>query len=216
MVPARLLKSLKRLYWAVRFELYAIVCFTVGTLKATYLFRADRDNKLEIGVGSSGRKAGFITSDIFLGSDFPCDLRLGLPFPDESLDFIYAEHVFEHFQYNEVLRLIQDCRRCLKIGGRLNVSVPDASHYLRGYFNPQRFDAAAFCLYDAGLKYHSPIDYVNYIAYMGGHHRHLFDGESLKEVLSEVFPQNVRLRDFDATLDKVERRYESIYAECFK
>ncbi len=69
---------------------------------------------------------------------------------------------------------------------------------------------------DAGLSFKSKIEYVNYMAYMGGHHKHLFDEENLVMVLSDVGFKEVRIRQFDSGIDLESRRYETIYAEGIK
>lgn len=208
--------ALKRSCRPIRFELYCLRCCLYGILRTKLWFNKNNNNKLEIGIGNSQKKAGFISSDINIATDYPYDLRLGLPFPDASIDFIYAEHVLEHFTYNDLINLIKDCRRVLKPDGVFSVVVPDASIYLNGYCNPNFFDYKKYCLYEFGLQYKSKIDFVNYIFYMDGHHRHMFDSESLLSVLSEGGFSQVRLRNFDSTLDQQLRKYESIYAESVK
>lgn len=208
--------ALKRSYRTIRFELYCHRCCLYGVIKTKLFFKAANNNKLEIGIGSSPNKFGFISSDINIATDYPYDLRLGLPFPDASIDLVYAEHVLEHFSYNDIVKLIKDCHRVLKLNGVFSVVVPDASIYLNGYSNPNAFDYKKYCLYEFGLQYKSKIDFVNYIFYMNGHHRHMFDSESILSVLSEGGFSQVRLRNFDSSLDQQPRQYESIYAESLK
>lgn len=62
----------------------------------------------------------------------------------------------------------------------------------------------------------SRIDYVNYIAYMDGHHKYMFDEQNLIVILENKGFRNVRLRNFDPSLDLKERDFESIYAEAQK
>jgi len=208
--------ALKRSYRTFKFELYCHRCCLYGIFKTKLLFRVDNINKLEIGIGGTQKKAGFISSDINIGTDYPYDLRLGLPFPDTSIDFIYAEHVLEHFTYVNLIDLIKDCRRVLKPQGVLSIVVPDATIYLDGYNNPESFSYKQYCLFEFGLQYKSKIDFLNYIFYMDGHHRHMFDRESILSVVSDGGFSQVRLRDFDPSLDQQTRQYESIYAECIK
>ena len=56
------------------------------------------------------------------------------------------------------------------------------------------------------------IDYINYTAYMDGHHKYMFDEESLLHILNAKGMKNARLRTFDPKLDMQERDFESIYA----
>ena len=48
-----------------------------------------------------------------------------LEFEDNSVDLIYASHVIEYFDINEVKQLLREWRRVLKPGGELRVAVPD-------------------------------------------------------------------------------------------
>jgi predicted SAM-dependent methyltransferase len=194
----------------------SLVCLAVGQIKARLLFDKDKTNKLEIGLGPSRRKEGFITSDLSLQTDYPYDLRFGLPFTGESLDLICAEHVFEHFHYRDLVSLLASCYRTLKPGGILSLVVPDARIYLNAYFHPDGFDRKKFCAYDFGLSYKSKIDYVNYIFYMDGQHHYMFDQDSIRILLEDAGFKDARLRSFDPALDQKAREYASIYAQAVK
>jgi predicted SAM-dependent methyltransferase len=170
---------------------------------------------LEIGAGKS-KKEGFFSLDLDFTSDFPFDLRVGMPFSDNSIDFIYAEHVLEHFQYEEVMLVLLECKRVMRNGGVFKISVPDARIYLKGYSCPGNFNTKKFCTFDAGLDLDVAINIVNYMCYMSGHHRFMFDEDSLAQILRSVGFSNVGIREFDAELDQLSRRHESIYAQCVK
>ncbi|MFA4828257.1 MAG: methyltransferase domain-containing protein [Thermodesulfovibrionales bacterium] len=212
----KLADRLKSSCSVIKFEIYALFCSLVGIVKSRVFFRQYNVNKLEIGVGNTARKNGFITSDINLKSDFPFDLRIGLPFPDDSIDIIYAEHVLEHFDYKDLLILLKDCHRALKPTGIMSIVVPNAKIYLTAYFKPEEFEYKKYCLYDFGLSYKHNIDYVNYMFYMGGHHRYMFDEDSILTLLKDEGFKNVHKRDFDDNLDQQDRKYESIYVEATK
>lgn len=115
-----------------------------------------------------------------------------------------------------MLDLLRECHRVLIPGGSFSLAVPNARIFLEGYLRPDRFDKNSYCSYDAGLSYASKLDYVNYIAYMGGEHKHMFDEENLPFVLSEAGFKSIRLRDFDPAIDLAVRRHESLYAIAYK
>lgn len=56
-----------------------------------------------------------------------------MPFQRDEFDGILASHVFEHFDAQHGLAVMQDCYRILKPGGVLVVSVPDAAYFRRVY-----------------------------------------------------------------------------------
>lgn len=51
---------------------------------------------------------------------------LQLPLRTEVVSRIHTRHLFEHFGYENLVRLLQECYRILKPGGRLDITVP---HY---------------------------------------------------------------------------------------
>lgn len=61
------------------------------------------------------------------------DLVNPIPFPDGEFDGVLLAHVLEHFDAQAGLRLILDCKRVLKSGGILLVSVPNASYFRSVY-----------------------------------------------------------------------------------
>jgi len=193
-----------------------------SVLKTRKLLKETQELKIELG-GGKQHKPGFINVDLFSPfADLQLDLRRKLPFPDESVDFIYAEHVLEHFSYPHPLSdLLKECYRVLKVGGCISVSVPDAGRALRMYSLPlEEFDKTlphegaekpSFWTTPKTNWCKSPIDYINWLVYMDGHHRFMFDEVNLVERLQEV-GFSARIRDFDPSLDRDVRQVYSIYA----
>lgn len=177
------------------------------------LIKGSQPINIELGE-SQKRLEGWTTVDLNEASDICLNLScFPLPFPENCISQIYSSHVLEHLFYGEMTELLSECYRILKPGGIFKVAVPNARIYLNAYFNQKEFNYKEYCLYDTGLSYKSKIDYVNYIAYMGGHHRHMFDEESLLTNLVDAGFKNVKIRDFEPGLDLEGRKYESIYAE---
>ena len=56
------------------------------------------------------------------------------------------------------------------------------------------------------------MDILNYIAYMDGNHKYMFDTDNLVQVLLSSGFSSVRIREFDPIMDLPERQFESIYA----
>lgn len=61
------------------------------------------------------------------------DLRLGVPFSDDSMDVVYHSHVLEHFTRSEGRFFLRECLRVLKPGGLLRIAVPDLEAAARAY-----------------------------------------------------------------------------------
>jgi predicted SAM-dependent methyltransferase len=58
-----------------------------------------------------------------------------LPFADNSINFIFSEHFFEHLFLDDALALLKECHRVLKPYGVIRTCVPDAD--LRTYAPPE-------------------------------------------------------------------------------
>lgn len=76
-------------------------------------------------------------TNIDMVSYFPevkaCDLRKGIPYPDEYFDACYSSHVLEHLTAKEATTFLKECLRVLKVGGVLRIVVPDLESICRQY-----------------------------------------------------------------------------------
>jgi SAM-dependent methyltransferase len=84
---------------------------------------------LHLGFGGY-RKEGWVNVDL-IGDrgDLVWDVRRPLPFPNETVDAIFHEHLLEHLLAREGFALLLDSVRVLRPGGILRVGVPDAGAY---------------------------------------------------------------------------------------
>lgn len=57
------------------------------------------------------------------------DIINPLPFPDNETDGVFASHTLEHFDAQTAVRILSDCRRALKPGGVVCMSVPNAGYF---------------------------------------------------------------------------------------
>jgi len=177
------------------------------------LIKAKQEIWLDVGNGDTG-KDGWITVDITKNCDIFWDLRRGLPFPDESISKIYSSHFLEHLSFRAGQRFLEECLRVLVPSGTFSICVPDARLYIEAYLKGSPLDD--FCKYRPAYNNTTKIDYVNYMAYMDGHHNYMFDEENLLFILKSAGFRNVHVRQFNPDLDIKQRDYESIYAEAEK
>ena len=56
--------------------------------------------------------------------DYRCDLR-NLPVDDESFDIVHSRHVLEHFGRAEVMKVLKEWTRILRVDGEFRISVPN-------------------------------------------------------------------------------------------
>ena len=67
--------------------------------------------------------------------DVNYNLANGIPFPDNSVDYIYHEHFIEHLSLNEGLNFLEECYRVLKKGATMRVACPDLDQLIQHYIN---------------------------------------------------------------------------------
>ena len=171
---------------------------------------------LEVGAGDKKVENGWVTIDVTKNCDIYWDLRKGLPFPDQSISKIYSSHFFEHLSFKEGQKFLDDCLRVLVPGGTFSICVPNARIYIEAYLKSDSLDKNYFFGCKPAYNNTTKIDYVNYTAYMDGHHKYMFDEENLIYILKSKGFRNAHLREFDPNLDLKNRDFESIYAEAEK
>ena len=183
-----------------------------------------KGNPIRLELGAGGRKVeGYYSVDRYdpaaLLVDFTVDT---LPLPDETVDEVYTCHFLEHVRYPKPMKdILTDVYRVLKKGGRINVVVPDARQYIDAYLHPEKYpDPKEICVWEPAYFHHSPIDFINYIAYLDeGEHKILFEPENIKGILEETGFIDVEFRDPDPKLDPdyhVNAKYDSIYLYAWK
>jgi predicted SAM-dependent methyltransferase len=171
---------------------------------------------VEVGAGGRPGENGWLTVDTEAGCDLYWDLREGLPFPDNSVERLYSSHFLEHLDYQEGEAFLGECYRVLQAGGEFSISVPNAAIYLDAYARKQAPEGKDFFGHFPAYNHTTRIDYVNYIAYMDGHHKYMFDEENLLHRLRACGLREVVRREFDPKLDLQWRDFESIYARGVK
>jgi len=70
----------------------------------------------------------------------PVDIRASqnaakLEYADDSIEEIYASHVFEHFSYHNAADVLAEWVRVLKPGGRIRIAVPDFDWVVKQYIS---------------------------------------------------------------------------------
>jgi predicted SAM-dependent methyltransferase len=67
-------------------------------------------------------------------------------FSENSIDEIYASHVFEHIKIRNFLKILKNIHRILKQDGKLYISVPDMDIIFRLFLNPKATPGVKFTL----------------------------------------------------------------------
>lgn len=91
-----------------------------------YLAAADAP-RLHLGAGEH-LLDGWLNTDVRIhrrGRVVFLDARRPFPVPAASLECVYTEHQIEHITRVEAQRMLRECRRVLRPGGRIRVATPD-------------------------------------------------------------------------------------------
>lgn len=96
-----------------------------------------------------------------------------LPFEENSFEFVFSSHVFEHLPRVSLARLLDEIHRVLRPGGTMRVSVPDLTIMVNSY---QEEDGDAF------VKAMFEIDQAN----AKNRHQWMYNERSMRAMLSEA------------------------------
>lgn len=131
----------KNIYRKIKYSL-----FTTKELEFIRIHRQRRDKlvsdylkshsikKLQIGAQSNSID-GWLNVDIHPKTNEVAymDATELFPFADNSLDYIYSEHMIEHITFEAGNFMIKECFRTLKKGGKMRVATPDLSFLINLY-----------------------------------------------------------------------------------
>lgn len=213
---------IKILLWLKRFNLRNFYFLP----KFKKRFKKDfKSFKLNLGCGTD-YKQGWINIDNNSDNnikqlDVNWDLSKGIPFDDNSIDFIFNEHFLEHLTVEEGQIFLRECKRVLKKGGVLRISMPDLEKCMKDYFNPNWKEDNKETYRKFGLDFiKTKAEKVN-ISFRWWGHKWLYDREELERRLKQAGFQNIKfckLRESDyAELQNQETRNEStLIAEVVK
>jgi predicted SAM-dependent methyltransferase len=121
------------------------------------------------------------------------NLRKELPFPNESVDYIFSSHMLEHLYKDDAARLLAECYRVLKKGGLICIVVPDlqflAERYLENIAegtqdmkttpSDEFLEMLSFCQGQRTGLVHTVVSYM-----FGSPHRWMWDQISLTKLLT--------------------------------
>lgn len=140
------------------------------------------------------------------------------PFPDDSLDGIFCEHVFEHFDFERGQSLLRESFRVLRPGQSIRMIVPDGNKILRTYYeNPAELQA------HRKTETGQAMESVNSYFRQRYDHQFIYDWTLLQQQLSAAgFGQIAQVSFQQANnskplvLDDPRYEWESLYVEASK
>jgi predicted SAM-dependent methyltransferase len=144
-----------------------------------------------------------------------------LPFPDNSVDFIYNEHFLEHLTVEEGLSAIKDFFRVLKPNGVMRIAMPDLKNTVNAYLDENWKENSKASSEKFGLTFiQTRAERIN-IGFRWWGHKWLYDWEELERRLKEAGCEKIkRCKIFESEykeLQNLETRNESVLiAEIIK
>jgi predicted SAM-dependent methyltransferase len=175
--------------------------------------------RLNWGCGPHGAP-GWINSDRGPGPliDLVCDIRDGLPVPDDTFDYAVSIHALEQVPFPDAVPVLEELRRVLRPGGVLRLSVPDLDRAIDAY---RRGDRAYFHVPDADAVSVGGKLCVQMTWY--GTSRLLLTYDFLAELLAKAHFAQIRPCGFRRTesqfpgiVDLDDREPESLFVEAVK
>ncbi len=145
------------------------------------------------------------------------NLLRGIPYEDNSVACIYAGELWEHFEYEDAVRVTKECFRVLKKNGVLRVCVPDGTRFWGKYLAiyqeeraKPRLNRNAKVLRDHVQMFFSDIcTRKNYLGSIGHVHKWNFDDIQLIDMFELCGFSNVERMQFHQSriphIDLVER-----------
>ncbi len=112
------------------------------------------------------------------------DLSISLPLSENTVDFIYSSHFFEHLFKDDAAALLKSCSRALKHGGTIRISIPDLAY--------------AVSLYGIGRKTEM-LDNFFFVEGKGSYlarHKYMYDFQLIKDLMEQAGFSNVTRCEF--------------------
>lgn len=149
-------------------------------------------NKKLLHLGSGNvRLPGWINIDGEAdAADMKLDLRQPLPFSENEVDGIFAEHFIEHITRPEAVAFLRECYRVLKPNAIVRLSTPDLRYLIAAYISGELDEWR-----DVGWIAQTSCQLLNEGMRLWGH-QWLYDNQELSNILAEAGFSNYRHVDW--------------------
>lgn len=107
----------------------------------SYMKQKDIPYCLHLGCGRN-LLSGWLNTDIeesIKGKVVCWDATKKYPLADNSIDYIFLEHMFEHLSMKDAVCLLSESKRVLKEGGVIRITLPDMQFLLDLYSFPEKY-----------------------------------------------------------------------------
>jgi predicted SAM-dependent methyltransferase len=143
--------------------------------------------KLHLGCGTS-LLDGWINTDLVAIPPHvhQLDVTKSFPFDNETVGYIYSEHMIEHLDYSSATFMIEQCFRVMKNFGKIRIATPDLDFLINLYYNKNgQYDSYIDWAYRSFIN-QGPINSTNVINNFvrDWGHRFIFDKDTIVHLLT--------------------------------
>jgi predicted SAM-dependent methyltransferase len=169
--------------------------------------------KLDIGSGRRSSDPSFLGVDAFTDAEVQA-FMWNLPYKDGTVDTIFSSNALEHVSKFDVVPTLREWKRVLKIGGKLEIIVPDLEWSCAWWLKHQQTDWSMDIIF--GNQRHEgefhktgfTVDIMHqYLVVCGGFEIHnvLYMGNTVEDIMNDNFPDmKVNQRCFDFEILRVD------------
>jgi predicted SAM-dependent methyltransferase len=226
-VPPKLWGKLQRIWQATRKATGPYISPLLGRLILVNLkasrkrqiaeyFASHPVRKLQLAAGANSLP-GWLNSEAFVPSSFTHSLSVAdgyiyldvcahFPFDDNSVDYVFHEHVIEHLSYQQGQFMLKECLRILKPGGRLRSATPDLETFVKLYGKSpsaeQKLFMTEYVRFNSGI-WSSDLKHVtdNHAVFVINHnvrawgHQFIYDFATMSAILKGVGFSDITRRE---------------------
>lgn len=194
----RLLTWLKRL--AIRVALFGYHKYLIRRYLASSPIR-----KLQVGTGYTPLR-GWLNTDLNPHVRVPyLDVIKRFPLPSGVFDYVYSEHLIEHFAYPEGTAFLRESFRVLKAGGKIRIATPDLHFLIDLYLNGQsktQVDYMQKAIAERGIHSTYPNAFIVNDFFQNWGHKFIYDSNTLGEQLRDAGFVNVQKESVGSSHDR--------------
>lgn len=128
------------------------------------------------------------------------------PFRKNTFDYIISEHLLEHLSIEDAKKMLKECFRILKKGGKIRISTPDIKFIISLYNKNKNNSYYIKKITNRFLKDiygtdYRPLFIINN-AFYNWEHKFLYDEEFLREILKKTGFNDVKRELYGESRDK--------------
>ncbi len=176
---------------SLRFRCRQVYWSWVAPGRIRNYMKSSQIRKLQIGSGPN-LLPGWLNTTLYPFTPGTVFMNACLPFPipDDSFDYVFSEHAIEHLEFEESSRMLCECHRILRAGGRIRLATPDLGQIIALYTQPEgdaQRDYIRWIMdnFRSQVGEYSPAHAINQ-SFHGWRHKFIYDEATLIKALEDA------------------------------